>query len=60
MLIGSTYNLNIKSKRIYLLYPLLVEINWKDTLQKIQNSAGRVITGASYDIRSVGVLDKLK
>ena len=60
MLIGSAYNLNIKSKRIYLLYPLLVESNWKYILQKIQNRAGRVITGASYDIRSVDVLDNLK
>ena len=28
----------------------------KDKLQKIQNRAGRVITGSSYDIRSVDVL----
>ena len=36
---------------------------WKateDKVQKIQNRAGRVITGASYDIRLVDVLDNLK
>ena len=32
----------------------------KDKLQKIQNRAGRVITGSSYDITSVDVLDNLK
>ena len=36
---------------------------WKateDKVQKIQNRAGRIITGASYDIRLVDVLDNLK
>ncbi|XP_044183319.1 uncharacterized protein LOC122963992 [Acropora millepora] len=32
----------------------------KDKLQKIQNRAGRVITGSSYDVRSIDVLDNLK
>ena len=32
----------------------------KDKLQKIQNRAGRVITGSSYDVRSVDVLNNLK
>ena len=32
----------------------------KGYIAKIQNRAGRVITGASYDIRSVDVLDNLK
>ena len=31
----------------------------KDKLQKIQNRAGRVITGSSYDVRSVDVLNNL-
>lgn len=31
----------------------------KDKLQKFQSRAARVITGASYDIRSVDVLDSL-
>ena len=32
----------------------------KDKLQKNQNRAGRVITGSSYDVRSIDVLDNLK
>lgn len=32
----------------------------KDKLQKIQNRAGRVITGSSYDVRSTDVLNNLK
>ena len=32
----------------------------KDKLQKIQNRAGRVITGSSYDVRSIDALDNLK
>ena len=32
----------------------------KDKLQKLQNRAGRVINGSSYDIRSVDVLDNVK
>ena len=32
----------------------------KDKLQKIQNRAGRVIAGSSYDVRSVDVLNNLK
>ena len=32
----------------------------KDKVQKIQNRVGRVITGASYDISLVDVLDNLK
>ena len=32
----------------------------KDKVQEIQNRVGRVITGASYDIRLVDVLDNLK
>ena len=32
----------------------------KDKLQKIQNRAGRVITGSSYDVRSADVLNNLK
>ena len=28
----------------------------KGKLQKIQNRAGRIITGSSYDVRSAGVL----
>ena len=31
----------------------------KDKLQQIQNCAGRVITGSSYDVRSVDVLNNL-
>ena len=31
----------------------------QDKLQKIQNRAGRVITGSSYDVRSVDVLNNL-
>ena len=31
-----------------------------DQLQKIQNRAGRVITGSSYDVRSADVLNNLK
>ena len=31
----------------------------KDKLQKIQNRAGRVIAGSSYDVRSVDVLNNL-
>ena len=31
----------------------------KDKLQKIQNRAGRVITGSSYDVRSVDMLNNL-
>ena len=32
----------------------------KDKLQKIQNRAGRAITGSSYDVRSADVLNNLK
>ena len=32
----------------------------KDKLQKIQNRAGRVIKGSSYDVRSADVLSNLK
>jgi len=32
----------------------------KDKLQKIENRAGRVITGSSYDVRSIDVLNNLK
>ena len=31
----------------------------KDNLQKIQNRSGRVITGSSYDVRSVDMLNDL-
>ena len=32
----------------------------KDKLQKLQNSAGKVITGSSYDVRSADVLNNLE
>ena len=34
-------------------------IGLKDKLQKFQNRAARVITGSTYDIRSIDVLDQL-
>ena len=34
-------------------------IGLKDSLQKYQNRAARVITGSTYDIRSSGLLEKL-
>ena len=32
----------------------------KDKLQKVQNRAGRIIKGSSYDVRSADVLNNLK
>ena len=34
-------------------------IGFKDKLQKFQNRTARVITGSTYDIRSIDVLDQL-
>jgi hypothetical protein len=49
-------------------YPILITVNplWdncgigiKDRLQKYQNCAARVITGATYDVRSAGLIRNL-
>ena len=87
LVVGSTYNLNTKSRDLSnlvsrvppdkclgvlldekLTFETHIEYickkacagKLKDKLQKIQNRAGRVITGSSYDVRSADVLNNLK